>query len=261
MEDRENVLGTGLGLDGLKRLGKAHRQKAARMEGLTPEGVVETQIPRDRVHLPLRPCPDTVDGALDRFEHGQPITRIARMALRHQMGQDTTGCWFRCDAGLSAKRRGTMALALEHGGKGAIVGIDPCTVAPLLAVGQPCGLVTDVFMVAHRRGEGQGETVTLGLTQGERLFEALVGLEGQDFDRLAACQTLLCRMSHQLANDRPVAATASAKTPHDLCECLCEASGLALECGGPVTALRDEVVDERSRFFCAVDSVVASVTR
>ena len=100
-------------------------------------------------------------------------------------------------------------------------------------------------MVAHRRGEGQGETLTLGLTQGERLFEAPFGLEGNDFDRLAACQELLCRLSHQLDEDMPLAATASANTPHDLCEFLREASGLALECGGPVTALRDAVVDDR----------------
>jgi len=208
------------------------------MEGLTQEGVVETQITRDRVHLPLRPCPDTVDGALDLFEHGQPITRIARIALRPQIGQDKTGCWFRCDAGLSAKRRGTMALAFEHGGTGEIV-------AQLLALGQPCGWFTAVFMVAHRRGEGKGETLTLGLTQGERRFEALFGLEGKDVDRLAACQKLLFSMSHQLDQDRPWAATASANTPHDLGEFLCEASGLALECGGPVTARRDDVVDDR----------------
>ena len=43
----------------------------------------------------------------------------------------------------------------------------------------------------------------------------------------------------------PLAATAAAKTTHDLRECLREIAGLALERGGPVTALRDNVVDER----------------
>jgi hypothetical protein len=55
---------------------------------------------------------------------------------------------------------------------------------------------------------------------------------------------LFC-VSHQLDEDMPLAATASAKTPHDLGEFLREASDLALECGGPGTALRDDVVDER----------------
>ena len=77
----------------------------------------------------------------------------------------------------------------------------------------------------------------------------------------AQFQELLFRVAHQLDEDLPLAATASAKTPHDLGELLRQASGLALEHGGPVTALRDDVVDERERFFCALYSVVASVTR
>lgn len=52
-------------------------------------------------------------------------------------------------------------------------------------------------------------------------------------------------MSYQLDEDMSLAATASAKTTHDLREFLREALGLALERGGPVTALRDDVVDER----------------
>jgi AhpD family alkylhydroperoxidase len=36
---------------------------------------------------------------------------------------------------------------------------------------------------------------------------------------------------------------------------------LALEHGGPVTALRDDVVEERERFLCALYRVVAAVTR
>jgi hypothetical protein len=99
-------------------------------------------------------------------------------------------------------------------------------------------------MVAHRRSEGQGETLTLSLTQGECLFEALSGLEGKGFDRLTACKELLFSVSHQLDKDLPLAATASAKTPHDLCEFLRQAPSLALECGGPLTALRDDVVDK-----------------
>ena len=139
--------------------------------------------------------------------------------------------------------------------------IDQFIMAQLFALGQPCGLFPDGFMVAHRRGEGQGEMLTLGLTQGTRLVEALYGLEGQGFDRRTEGQELLFRVAHQLDEDLPLAATASAKTPHDLGELLRQASGLALEHGGPVTALRDDVVDERERFFCALYSVVASVTR
>jgi hypothetical protein len=52
-------------------------------------------------------------------------------------------------------------------------------------------------------------------------------------------------VSHQFDEDMPLAATASAKTTHDLRECLREVAGLVLERGGPGTALRDDVVDER----------------
>jgi hypothetical protein len=104
-------------------------------------------------------------------------------------------------------------------------------------------------MVVHRRSEGQGETLTLGLAQRACLFEALLGLEGKGVDWRTECQELVFRVAHQLDEDLPLAATASAKATHDLGEFLREASGLALERGGPVTALRDDVVDEGERFF------------
>jgi hypothetical protein len=103
--------------------------------------------------------------------------------------------------------------------------------------------------------------LTLGLTQGGRLCEALLGLEGKGFDWLTKCKELLFRVSYQLDEDMPLTTAASAKTTHDLRECLREVSGVALERGGPMTALRDDVVDERERFFCALYRVVASVTR
>ena len=68
-------------------------------------------------------------------------------------------------------------------------------------------------------------------------------------------------LPYQRHEDVPLASTTTAKAPHDLGEFLGEAAGLALERRGPVTALRDDVVDERERFFCALYSVVASVTR
>jgi hypothetical protein len=55
----------------------------------------------------------------------------------------------------------------------------------------------------------------------------------------------LFSVSYQLDEDMPLAATAAAKTTHDLRENLREVAGLVLEGGGPGTALRDDVVDER----------------
>jgi hypothetical protein len=116
-------------------------------------------------------------------------------------------------------------------------------------------------MVAHRCGERQAETLVLSITQGDGVCEALLGLESKGLDRLTECKELLCRLSHQLDANLPVSSTASSKTPHDLFECLREVSGLALELGSPLATLLGDVVDEFSRFFCAVYTVVASVTR
>src|SRR5262249_11665222 len=190
------------------------------MERLTQAGVVEAQITRNRVYLPPRACPHTVDGVLDSVEQGQSITRIARIAVRHQRGKDKTGGGFRSDAGLAAKLHRTIALAFEHGSNGGIVGIDQFRVAQLLAVGQPSGLVTDGGMVMHRRGEGQGETLTLDRMQRAGLCEALLGLESKGVDRRTEGQELLFRVAYQLDEDLALTATASAKTPHDLGEFL-----------------------------------------
>jgi len=171
------------------------------------------------------------------------------MALRHQRGKDKPGGGFRSDAGLSAKLRRTMALAFENGGHGGIVGLDQFRVAQLLARGQPGGLLTDGGMVVHRRGEGKGETLTLGRVQRTRLVEVLFGLESKGVDRFTEGQERLVRVAHQLDEDLPLAATASAKATHDLSEFLRETSDVALERGAPVTALRDDVVKEGERFF------------
>ena len=171
------------------------------------------------------------------------------MAVRHPRGKDKTGGGVRSDALLAAKLHRTIALALENGGNGGIVGLDQLRVAQLLAVGQPSGLMTDGGMVMQRRGEGQGGTLTLARTQRVCLFEALLGLESKGVDRRTEGQALLFRVAYQLDEDWALTATASAKTTHDLGEFRWEASGLALEPGSPVTALRDDVGDEGECFF------------
>ena len=112
-------------------------------------------------------------------QSSQSVTTNLPSVPEHQSGKDKTGCWFRGDAGLSAKLHGTIALPFENGGNGGIVGIDQFIMAQLFALGQPCGLFPDGFMVAHRRGEGKGELLTLGLTQGTRLVEASMALRAK----------------------------------------------------------------------------------
>jgi hypothetical protein len=68
-------------------------------------------------------------------------------------------------------------------------------------------------------------------------------------------------LSHQLHEDSTLASTAAAEGTHHLFDLLCEALGLAVEVGAPAAALLGDVVDKCERFFCALYSVVASVTR
>ena len=110
-------------------------------------------------------------------------------------------------------------------------------------------------------GERKAETLVLSITQGDGVVEALCGLESKGFNRLTKGKELLFRLSHQRDENLPVSSTASSKTTPDLFECLREVSGLALELGSPMAALLDDVVDEFERVFCALYSVVASVTR
>ena len=80
-------------------------------------------------------------------------------------------------------------------------------------------------------------------------------------DGLPQCQELPFGVALELHVDMPLAATAAAKAPHDLRELLFQVLSLALEGRRPAATLLDNVLDECERFFCALYSVVASVTR
>ena len=123
------------------------------------------------------------------------------------------------------------------------------------------GLLTDVRMAAHHLIELRGETHTRGFAQSGRLLQELLGLLPKCGDRGAKLQELLFSVAHQFHKDVPLPSALAAKTTPHLLELLGEVSGLALERGSPVAALRGDVGDELECFFCALYSVVASVTR
>ena len=93
------------------------------------------------------------------------------------------------------------------------------------------------------------------------MFEVRLGLAAQGFDGFPQCKELLFSLTHQRHEDATLTSTTAAKAAHDLGEGVLQALGLVLELGGPAVALLRDVVDERERFFCALYSVVASVTR
>jgi hypothetical protein len=71
----------------------------------------------------------------------------------------------------------------------------------------------------------------------------------------------LFSVANELDEDVTLATTTAAKTAHHFFEFLPEVLSLALERGRPATALLSDVRDEFEAFFCALYSVVASVTR
>jgi hypothetical protein len=117
------------------------------------------------------------------------------------------------------------------------------------------------LLVAHRGGKRQAETLGLSSLQGDGVCAAFLGLEATGFERLTACEELVCRLSHQLDAYLAVSSTAAAKTPPTLCACRREVSGWALELGRPRAPRLGARVEEFERFFCPVYRGVASVTR
>ena len=75
------------------------------------------------------------------------------------------------------------------------------------------------------------------------------------------CQELSFGLTPHGHEDATLTSTTAAKAPHDLGEGVLQAWDLVVEWGGPAVALLRDVGDERERFLCALDSVVASVTR
>ena len=128
-------------------------------------------------------------------------------------------------------------------------------------MGEAFGLCADVLMGTHRSGEVMGEPLPLRITHSHRPFKALLGLVAKGFDRFPQVKKPLFGLSNQLDEDMPLSTTAAAKAPHHFFEFLPQDVDLAVEGGGPATALLSDMVDELEGFFCALYSVVASVTR
>ena len=116
-------------------------------------------------------------------------------------------------------------------------------------------------MGMHRRGELTEKPLTLRIMQNCRLLQTLLGLLAIGGDRFPQRKEPLFSVANELDEDATLATTTSAKASHHFFEFLPEVLGLALELGRPATALLSDVRDEFEAFFCALYSVVASVTR
>jgi hypothetical protein len=101
----------------------------------------------------------------------------------------------------------------------------------------------------------------LGLTEGGRLGEEIGRFLCPGLHATAHVQQSLFSLAHQLDEDFALAPALPAKAPHDLLEVLAQLMHWVCQCGGGESALPGDPLDELQAFFCALYSVVASVTR
>ena len=231
------------------------------MQRLSYGGVIGPQGARHGMDSQRALPRDSCDGRLDFVHQGHHIAGIARIPCGHTMRKDEARGRVRRKAGLTPKLCGTIALAFEDGCDSEIIGIDQFTVRQFLAVGEPGGLLADVCMAAQGRAERFGDTLALGVTQRRRLVQALLGLLPQGGNRLAKLQELLFRLAYQFHQDLALTTTLATKAAHNFFQLLVELLGLAREDRGTAAVFLRDGFDERKHFFCALYSVVASVTR
>ena len=202
-----------------------------------------------------------LDGAWDLVEHGQHRAGLGRMPLRDSRGQEQARGRCRRDPGLATTLRRAMALACEDRSASERVGLDQLAVAEFLPLGELGRLLTDRWMIVPRRIERLDQTLARGLAPRWRLRQELWGLLTQHGHGLAQCQERLFRVAHHCHEDVPVPAALTPKAPPDFGALLVQAVGLARHLGGPMAASLGDPCHRYAGFFCALDHVVASVTR
>ena len=116
-------------------------------------------------------------------------------------------------------------------------------------------------MRTEGRSQLQGQALALGLVAIVGLCQEVLSPLPQCVDRLAKGQELPFGVAYQGHEDTALSPALAAKTTHDLFQLLLQAVGLGPQLGGLAAASPGDAVDEVKGFFCALSSVVASVTR
>src|SRR6516165_4680905 len=205
------------------------------------------------MNRPLGSLLHTSDSLLDFVDERQDIALIPWIALGRQIGKDITGGRLRDDRGLAADLSRTITLAFDNRGNRGIVGIDDFEVSAFFALGELFGLLADVLRMAHR-----GAQV---LTERRRLFQRRLSLLSKRGDVFAQIKELLFGLANQFDEDFALATTAATKAAHDFAEALLQVLHVGVQSRAATTARLGDVDNEVERFFCALYSVVASVTR
>ena len=227
---------------GLDRMRNTHREDAPAMRRFTQLGVIQGQIPGQRVDGGRGASGDLAQGVLHFVDQGDHIARITGVAHGQMQSKDEAGGWLSNNPGLAAKLGGAVALAFANGGNGGIVGINNFTLGQDLAIGKPAGLGKDLVMGCESAGELSAQAPLLVLRQVRRALHALLRGPRQPYNWLPGLQQLRFRLAHQGHKHLALAPALAAKAAHNLGEVILEVVHLGLQRRARGRALVGEVV-------------------
>ena len=136
------------------RVRAPHREDPAGVEGRAQLCVGEGESAGPRVDGGGGPRGDVGESRLHFVDQGQPVAGSPRVAHGQVPGKNKAGGGLGDEARLTAKLRGTVALAFADGGKGRSVGMDNVTAGQGLVGGEAAGLGDDLLRGATARGSG-----------------------------------------------------------------------------------------------------------
>ena len=126
---RRTSSGVGCRGERLDRVRDAHGENPPGMQRLPQLGVIQGQIPGQRVDGQRGAAGDLAQGVLHFVDQGHHIAGVRGIPHRQRKGEDEARGGLGDNAGFAAKLGGAVALAFANGGNRGIVGIDDFTLA------------------------------------------------------------------------------------------------------------------------------------
>lgn len=261
IEQIEDLLGCRIGVDGRNGVWDADGENPPLMQHLAHRGIVNAEVACHGMDGQTGRRLEPFEGVLDFINQRQDIACINGIANRCMRGKDEAGRGFRDETGFAAKLGWAIALALQDGGNGGVVSVNDFAVPKPFAMDEPARLLGNVFMRAEGLTERGSQALAPGIIEMSGEFKTRLSGLCQSNDGLSELEQAGFRVAYQAQEHFALATTLAAKTAHDLLEVVVETVCLALQRRRLRDALRGEVCNELEDFFCALYSVVASVTR
>src|SRR5215475_1208085 len=239
----------------------AHGENSPGMQCLRQLGVVQGQIPGQRVDGWRGASGDLLQGVLHFVNQGQHIAGISGIPYRQLKGEDEARGRLGDNAGFAAKLGGAITLAFADRGNREIVRIDDFTVGQRLALSEAAGLGGDLLVGRESRLELGVQACPLVCGQMRGALYARLRGPCQPYHLVPGRQQLLFRLAHQRHKHLPLAPALPPKAAHNLGEVVVELLCLPLQRRARDGAVLGEVRDNLEDFFFALYNVAASLTR